>query len=136
MADEQAQQAPPKVEYYDIRLRGFNDPDFIELMKDCDEVLRTKGNDYTQGNDGAYGTLKSFFVSAEDIDLPPYKVLYVLLAKHLAAIKSFIKRGQVESEPIEQRIVDAVNYLFLLYKMIKVLRRQKDGQRMLSQTQK
>ena len=105
-------------------LEGLDDPDFVTLLRTCDNVLLHKGNDYTQGKEGEFGTLKSFYDSAEDVGIEPFQVLYVLLNKHLSAIRSFLKRGQVESEPIESRIVDAINYLFLLYKMIQVQRRK------------
>ena len=91
------------------------DSDFAAVIAECDRVLATKGRDYTQGE----GRLKNFYRNGERLGIPARQVLGIYLNKHLDAIETFIKRGQVESEPIEGRIVDAVNYLLLLAKMVR-----------------
>lgn len=103
------------------------DPDFVECIEACDRILGVKGNDYTQG-DAVAATddkirLKNFYRNGERLGLPPMKILAVYLNKHLDAIETYLKRGQVESEPIEGRIHDAINYLLLLYKMVQVEKR-------------
>lgn len=103
------------------------DADFRAVVTECDRLLTVKGHDYTQGaaataNDD-HGRLKNFYRNAEKLGLPARKVLAVYLAKHLDAIETFLKNGQVESEPIEGRICDAVNYLLLLAKMVRVEQR-------------
>ena len=91
------------------------DPDFAAVITECDRVLATKGRDYTQGE----GRLKNFYRNGARLGIPARQVLGIYLNKHLDAIETFIKRGQVESEPIEGRIVDAINYLLLLAKMVR-----------------
>lgn len=95
------------------------DDDFRECMEACDHILTAKGIDYTQ--DGL--RLKNFYRNGERLGLPAMKVLAVYMFKHVDAIETFLLRGKVESEPIEGRIHDAINYLLLLYKLIMTERR-------------
>lgn len=96
------------------------DIDFREVIQECDRVLTVKGHDYTQGQ----GRLKNFYTNAERLDVPASKVLAVYFFKHIDAIETFLRDGQVKSEPIEGRIVDAINYLLLLAKLVRA--EQKD----------
>ncbi len=87
------------------------DPDFLAVMQECDRLLTQKGNDYTQGA-ASYSIvageprarLKNFYRNAEKLGIPARTVLAVYLGKHLDAIETFLRNGQVESEPIEGRI--------------------------------
>lgn len=100
-----------------------NDPDFRECLEACDKLLTRKGADYTGGaskTGDRVGRLKNFFSNAERLGLTPRQVLGVYMNKHLDAINTFIAKGQLESEPIEGRIHDAVNYLLLLFKMVRL----------------
>ena len=103
------------------------DADFLAVMQECDRLLTSKGHDYCQG--ASVGSdrerLKNFYRNAEKLGIPARTVLAVYLGKHLDAIETFLKNGQVESEPIEGRIADAINYLLLLAKMVRV--EQRDG---------
>jgi hypothetical protein len=74
-----------------------------------------KGKDYA-GDDDA---LANFKAAAEAFGMTPFQVWAVYHHKHQSAIDSFIKNGQVESEPIEGRIHDAILYLFLLLGLIE-----------------
>jgi hypothetical protein len=103
------------------------DEDFRAVVAECDRLLTVKGHDYTQGESTGsddHARLKNFYRNAAKLGLPARKVLAVYLAKHLDAIETFLKNGQVESEPIEGRICDAVNYLLLLAKMVRVEQRE------------
>lgn len=91
------------------------DEDFRECIAACDAILKVKGNDYTQGDD----RLKNFDRNGARLGLRPEQVLAVYMNKHLDAIETYLRRGAVESEPIEGRIQDAINYLLLLYKMVR-----------------
>ena len=92
------------------------DPDFDACIKACNDILAVKGFDYTQGSPNR---LQNFDRNAERLGMRPEQVLAVYMNKHLDAIDTFIKHGRVESEPIDGRIHDAINYLLLLYKMVK-----------------
>lgn len=99
----------------DIKLTGDND--FDELLASCVETLKVKGDDYTMGSEDR---LHNFKTVGGFCGLTPKEVLGVYFYKHVSAIFSYIKKdGQSESEPIEGRIMDSINYLLLFYKMIK-----------------
>jgi hypothetical protein len=98
------------------------DEDFRACMEACDRILTTKGHDYTQGDH----RLKNFFRNGERLSLSAEKVLAVYMFKHWDAIETYLRLGSVESEPIEGRIYDAINYLLLLFKMVK--QRQRDDE--------
>lgn len=87
-----------------------------QLIGDAFKVSNAKGEDYTQKSDDA---LKNFKSVAQDMGLTPYQTLGVYMKKHQDAISSFIKHGgQLESEPIKERIIDNINYLCLLWGLI------------------
>jgi hypothetical protein len=94
----------------------FADPDFRACLEACDKILATKGHDYTQGSKDRCA---NFYEAAAFLGQSPFQVWSVYFYKHLTAIFSFAKHGRVESEPIEGRIHDAINYLLLAYKMVK-----------------
>jgi len=84
---------------------------FKALVKEEMDLLNKKGAEYASDTDA----LANFKKRAEDIGIGPKQILWIFLSKHLDSIKSYIKKGHVISdEPIEGRIQDARNYLFLL----------------------
>lgn len=87
-----------------------------DLIADAFEVSNKKGQDYTQKSQDA---LKNFKTVAERTGLTAKQVLGVYMMKHQDAIASFIEHdGQLESEPIKERIIDNINYLTLLWGLI------------------
>jgi len=101
----------------------LGDAVFAKRFAGCMTMLRAKNADYSQGEQRGDRTA-AFKRIARDTEISPEKVWYVFFSKHIGAIVSYIKRGQVESEPIDGRIDDAINYLVLLGDLIG----QKDGQ--------
>lgn len=94
----------------------FEDPDFNDILAKCKATLVAKGRDYTMGSDTR---LHNFNTVGEFVEIPRMKALAVYWYKHVTAVFSYIKTGgQSESEPIAERIVDNINYLLLLHKMI------------------
>lgn len=84
--------------------------EFDKLVKELEDLLTNKGREYA-GDHDALGNFKT----GDDIGISPTQKLWTFLDKHLSSIKSYIKHGKVFSnEPIEGRISDAINYLFLL----------------------
>ena len=75
----------------------------------------TKGNDYA----GEEDALRNFKEQAQEYGLSPEQVWGVFFGKHLKAIQTFVRDGDVASEPIEGRIHDAILYLFLLLGLIE-----------------
>lgn len=95
------------------------DADFREAIAACDRILTVKGNDYTQGE----GRLKNFYTNAARLGISAEKVLGLYMFKHIDALETYFKRGCLESEPIDGRIFDTINYLLLFYKMLQERRR-------------
>jgi ABC-type antimicrobial peptide transport system permease subunit len=88
-----------------------------ELFELACNTSKVKGNDYTRGSEDVLANFKNV---ANKLNLDPKQVLLVYMDKHQDAIANYIKsNGQSESEPIKMRIVDNINYLFLLYGLIE-----------------
>jgi len=79
-------------------------------MIKCLEVMRTKGEDYTEGSDNK---LANFESEALELDLTAPQVIHIFANKHQKAINNYRKIGKLESEALEMRFVDRINYLFL-----------------------
>lgn len=83
----------------------------IEDFRSCqDNLLRTKGNDYTMANEDR---CHNFKVVAEMVGITPMQCWGVYYLKHVLAIATYVKHGKVESEGIYERFVDANNYAYL-----------------------
>lgn len=92
-------------------------PEYKAILEECMRILDDKGEDYTEGNRDK-DRLYNFRTQAVDAGLSMEQVWLVFFGKHVSAIKAYCKRGQVESEPIRERIKDAINYLLLLSLMV------------------
>jgi len=87
-----------------------------DLIDDAFGVSDTKSEDYTKGNEDVLHNFKSV---GERTNTHPLDVLMVYKLKHQDAINNFVKtRGQSESEPIRQRVIDDINYNVLLLALI------------------
>lgn len=83
-----------------------------ETYTACNKLIKEKGEDYTKGS---LDILSYFKEASIESGIPPKKVLYVLMRKHWAAIGNYIKTdGKSQSEPIDGRIQDLINYLIFL----------------------
>ncbi len=98
----------------DRKLTG--DPDMDAMLERCLRILKVKGDDYTVGR-GDADRLHNFRTAAEFLGLSMEEVWAVYAYKHMSAIFAFIK-GKTESEPIEERIADVVNYMLLLARIV------------------
>lgn len=95
-------------------LTGDQDMDAI-LLRSLD-VLVVKGADYTIGTGDR---LHNFKMAGEFNGITPAKALNIYLYKHYSAVASYVKSGgQLESEPILERLVDVINYCLLLGKLV------------------
>ena len=86
-----------------------------ELIDECLEIMKAKGLAYS-GKDDSFANFKRV---AKNLSMSQYQVWYVYFAKHLDSLASWIREEYSDSEPITGRIKDLINYLFLLYGMIK-----------------
>lgn len=101
------------------------DKDFDETLEECFKVLGVKGADYTVGSKDR---LANFNRGAELLGMRPEQVLAVYWYKHVTAVLNYIKTGgQSESEPIQGRITDNINYMLLFSKMVKEKERVAGG---------
>ena len=78
-------------------------------------VLSAKGDDYSVKND-----VNFFFKEiGKRISVDKYQVWSILFEKHIVAIETWISKKDLKSEDIRMRIVDAINYLFILWTLIE-----------------
>lgn len=104
-------------------MRFTGDDDFDALLARCVDILRVKGDDYTVGTGDR---LHNFRTVSQFTGQTPKQVLGTYLYKHISALYAYIKNdGQVESEPIEGRLADIVNYVLLFSKMVAEEKRER-----------
>lgn len=93
--------------------------EFNEFMENfllqTTEIMTTKGNDYAGDED----VLTNFKTNASRLGLDPAQVWAVYFMKHIDAILTHVRDGEVKSEPIEGRVSDAINYLILFAAMLE-----------------
>lgn len=103
----------------------MNSADFNALVAKArerqDGLLKSKGDDYTRHE---ADRLSNFKRGAAQIGVSPLVVWAIYFNKHIDAIMAFIKTGKAESEAIEGRFDDAVNYLYLLEGLLEDERRK------------
>ncbi len=99
----------------------MNRREFLELLEEIHLELvnlnTTKGHDYS----GDENVFSNFIRAGERRGLAPETVLGVYMDKHEDAINTYIRDGQVKSEPIEGRILDSILYRCLLLGMVRAL---------------
>ena len=99
-------------------MTGAERAKYIERFTEgCLGLLRDKGMEYSRGEADVNSNFKRV---AEAVGSDPVTVAYVYLAKHLDSIANFVKTRQTPSgEPIEGRLMDAVNYLAIIGALIE-----------------
>jgi hypothetical protein len=94
------------------------------LYEKADEIHRKKGHDYASEED----SLKNFKL-VEFLGVCPAEVgCFIRLTDKISRIAQFLQTGvfKVESENLEDTIVDAINYLTLFYALINEKRRKQN----------
>ena len=81
-----------------------------------DGLLKTKGADYTRHDPDR---LSNFKRAASAVGITTLQAWAVYAGKHWDAIMAFVKTGKAESEAIEGRIDDMINYMYLLEGLIR-----------------
>jgi len=106
----------------------MNRSEFTHLLDMLfDKIKRindTKGVEYA-GQDDALANFKRIARGLQErgFRITPEIVCLVYLQKHLDAIYSYVGSDRERSEPIEDRVCDAMLYLALLYGLISERRR-------------
>ena len=89
------------------------------LIKDCLNLLRSKGQAYS-GNDDVNSNFKKV---AELLGLSKYQVWNVYFNKHIFSINNAIKDNPINpqdrTEGLYGRIIDAINYLIILASLLQ-----------------
>lgn len=81
-----------------------------EFFDECKTILISKGKDYNPTGI-AFDDLNEV---AKDIGRGPIQVLWVYISKHISAVRTFVRKGDVASEPIRSRLIDIANYCSML----------------------
>jgi len=93
---------------------------FEKVVSEMRDLLVNKGREYAGDQDALNN-----FKTGTDIGITPLQKSWVFTEKHISSIKSYIKNGkEFSSEPIEGRILDAMNYLFLISCLVKEQKEQ------------
>lgn len=117
-------QEPTQNDLFAMISTYMRDPVFARRFTDCIHMLRSKNADYSQGEQ-AGDRIAAFRRIARDINIPMKKAWAVFAQKHWGAVMKFVKDDTLESEPIDGRINDLINYFVLLGAIISDERKQK-----------
>ena len=91
------------------------------------ELSESKGREYASTGKAAHSErFGNFNRLAAELNLPPDKILWVYLKKHLDSISHHINTKESFSEPVEGRIDDAILYLLLLKGLWREMAQIKD----------
>lgn len=98
------------------------EPHFREVVNECFatcyRIYVTKGDDYARGR-ADEDRLDNFRQASQHLAITFAQAWGVYFYKHVAAVWKFVRDGRVESEPIEQRLYDIINYSVLLLLWVK-----------------
>lgn len=98
---------------FDVVSAYLGDHLFAARFTECMEILRRKNADYSQ-NEQKRDRVAAFKRIARDVGISTRQAWAVFAQKHWGAIMRYVKDGFVESEPLDGRINDMINYLVLL----------------------
>ena len=104
-------------EMRDVLAGYLGDDFFAEKFLECIDLIKVKNADYSQGEQKG-DRIAAFRRIARDINITMEQAWAVFCQKHWGAVMKYIKEGSVESEPIEGRITDIINYMVLLSAII------------------
>ncbi len=104
-------------EMRDILAGYMGDDFFAEKFLEAIDLIKVKNADYSQGEQKG-DRIAAFRRIARDINITMEQAWAVFCQKHWGAVMKYIKEGSVESEPIEGRITDIINYMVLLSAII------------------
>jgi len=86
-----------------------------QFFNECMEIMKSKGESYS----GIEDKLGNFKRVAKNLAMRPEQVWFVYFSKHFDALSSYMRGEYSDSEPIKGRIMDMINYLFLLHGLIQ-----------------
>lgn len=86
------------------------------VFQECREVRGEGQKEYAHDEGNAFG---NFDRTGEELNLPPEKVLWIFMRKHLDGIKAHINGHESQREDVSGRIKDAITYLCLLRGLVE-----------------
>lgn len=90
-----------------------------KFINECLKVLNKKGKDYSLNED----VFSNFKRNAKRLGLSKYQIWATYWGKHVDSIFNAIlhspKNPQIESEPLENHLMDIINYALILSAMLK-----------------
>jgi hypothetical protein len=98
-----------------MKLDEFKDLLEKEILPECKKIMDSKGLSYS-GLEDKLGNFKRCGTLA---GIPTEKAWFTYFVKHFDALSSFIRGEYSDCEPIKGRIIDLINYLFLLCGILK-----------------
>ncbi len=97
-----------------MTLSDFNEM-IDSVLDECRDIINSKGVAYS-GVDDKFGNFNRI---GKKLGLDRKKIWSVYFNKHIDAIDAFLRGEYKDCEPIQGRIMDAINYLLLLYGMVE-----------------
>ena len=96
---------------------SYNDLEihYDAILHKARKIFTSKNKDYATSADALAG----FRNTAEKAGITPLQTWSVFSSKHIAAIDAYVSGHSEESEPIEGRIADVINFMCFLYAIIK-----------------
>lgn len=91
-----------------------------EVLSEARKVLTEKNLSYARQSDALY----NFKAAATLTEASPLKVWSFPFVKHFLSIMAYVRRGD-ESEPIEGRAIDLINYLVFFVALVREERRRR-----------
>ena len=91
--------------------------DFLRFMEGkMDDLINTSREGQKEYAHGVVDNcFNNFLRGAEEVDIHPMKVLWVLAIKHKDGIGAWMKGHHSQREPVQGRIKDMIVYLFILW---------------------
>lgn len=93
-------------------------PEFQAVVDKAFEIYNRKGDDYTIGQ-AQIDRLANFRATAELLGITMFQTFAVHWYKHVSAVLAYAKTGKVESEGIEGRLLDLINYAILAHQIVQ-----------------
>jgi len=88
---------------------------FDEIFNKSEEIFLQARKEYAENED----VFKNFEALESILNISREEVLFVYFYKHVLGISNYLKGVKKQRDSIEGRILDAINYLIMLYAMIK-----------------
>ena len=84
------------------------------FFRHCMYIMGPKSYDYATNGI----VFVEMFRQAWEMEITPQKVMWILIRKHMTAVKEFINHQEVKSESIDSRLIDVANQMALLHIII------------------